>query len=184
MIEKKIRECFAYISSKKLNITEKDIVDRITDRHRWPIRYHTGAPSVERMLPDGGKLQDFFKHDGWIDSQRAVELYVEGYTFIYSGVQYLFPEIKDISNEFAKTFGYSMEANLYLSRGHKSISFPAHQHDYHVIVKNIFGKSLWLNDGEEIIVENQDAIYIPKFGTHQVKEIYDKKASITFNIVE
>lgn len=178
-----ILECFDFIQSKNLKITEKDIIDRITDRHRWPIRYHTGAPSVERMLHDGAKLQDFFFPDGWINSQRAVELYVEGYTFIYSGVQYLFPEITEISNEFGKRFKKPMEANLYLSRGTKSVSFPNHNHEYHVIVKNIFGSALWSLDGEDFILKDQEALYIPQNSYHQVKEIYDKKASLTFNIV-
>ena len=79
-------------------------------------------------------------------------------------------------------FGCEINCNLYFGNGKKSISFDAHDHDYPVLVKNIYGKSKWIIDKEEKMLENQDVIFFDKNVTHQVIEINTPKLSLTCNL--
>ena len=66
--------------------------------------------------------------------------------------------------------------------GKKSVSFEKHQHDYPVIVKNIYGTSKWIIDNKEVILGNQDVIWFDKNTDHQVIEISEPKLSMTCNL--
>ena len=72
--------------------------------------------------------------------------------------------------------------NFYFGNGKKSVSFDKHQHDYSVLVKNVYGKSKWIIDEEEKVLENQDILWFDKNINHQVIEINTPKLSITCNI--
>jgi len=173
------------IARINLEIKEKDILDRIQDRYRWPYTYpydKLPQPSIECINPDGTTHQDFFHKDGWVDSKKAIDLYQEGYTLILSRVHMLFPGIIPISMELGKYVGKEINGNAYFSKGLKSVSFEAHSHNYPVFVKNIYGEVKWIIDGQEIILKEQDAIYFKENTTHQVVEIIEPRLSITFNL--
>ena len=57
--------------------------------------------------------------------------------------------------------------NFYFGNGKKSISFDKHDHDYPVIVKNIYGESKWIIDEKEVVLKNQECIWFDKFVDHQ-----------------
>lgn len=165
-------------------ITEDMILERLRDRYRWPKFYNTGYPSIERIIQDDGlKDQDFFSlDDNHIISKEVIKYYNDGYTFVLSGVQYLFNDIADITDKLSNRFGIEINSNMYISKGTKVVSYPYHDHDYAVIIKNIEGNSKWIIEGNDYILENQNVFFIDKFKNHCVKEIYDKKISITFNL--
>lgn len=173
-----------FIYDMKINIEESAVIERVRDRYRWPRLYNTGCTSIERIVnSNGDKLQDFFsQHDDFVIYEDFLRLYEEGYTFILSGVQYLFNDIATITEKMSTVFGIEINSNMYISKGGKSVSFPYHKHDYSVIVKNVQGKSLWTMDGEEYILEKQNVFYIDKNKWHCVKQIIEPKISITFNL--
>lgn len=180
----KLNDLLQFIYGMKINIEESAVIERVKDRYRWPRLYNTGCPSLERIVnSNGDKLQDFFSyHDDFVIYEDFLRLYEEGYTFILSGVQYLFNDIATITEKMSTVFGIEINSNMYISRGEKIVSFPYHKHDYSVIVKNVQGKSLWTIDGEEYILEKQNVFYIDKNKWHCVKQIIEPKISITFNL--
>lgn len=173
------------IFQHNIAVDEKRILERLNDRHRWPKKYLCGLPSLERIIKDDGlKTQDFFHPIDNYPMLGALEkIYHDGYTIVISQAQWLFDDISVISERLSTFFGYEIQANMYLSKGTKVVSYPYHDHDYSVIIKGIFGKSKWLINDEEKILENQEVFYIDKFVKHCVKEIYDTKFSITFNLL-
>lgn len=169
----------------KISIDEQAILERLNDRHRWPKKYLQGLPSLERIVrEDGFKSQDFFHPVDDYPMHGAVKkIYEQGYTLVISQAQWLFDDVSTITERLSNFFGYEIQANMYLSKGTKVVSYPYHDHDYSVIIKGIFGKSKWVINDEEKILENQDVFFVDKFVKHRVKEIYDIKFSITFNLL-
>ena len=168
-----------------VEITEKDILDRIQDRYRWPYSYpydQSPQPSIECINADGTTHQDFFHKDGWLDSEKAIGLYQEGYTLILSRVHMLFPDTIPIALALGQYVGKEINGNAYFSKGLKSVSFDAHSHDYPVFVKNIYGKVKWVIDNNEVILQKQDSVFFKEHTTHQVTEIIEPRLSITFNL--
>ena len=166
-----------------LNITEEMLLERFVDRYRWPKYYiDPRYPTLERLTETGEKVQDFFWDDGFLQTEKLIDYYNQGYTIIISGVQFLFKDITKISDILMKEFGQEINANCYLSKGTKCVSFPSHNHDYAVIIKNVFGKSEWEIDRKCYLLENQNVFFIDKFKSHCVEKIHDRKCSLTFNL--
>jgi mannose-6-phosphate isomerase-like protein (cupin superfamily) len=182
--DEKLNNLVQFIYNTKLNVHESLVLERVRDRYRWPKFYNTGCPTLERIInKNGDKTQDFFSSfDNFIVYEDFLKFYKEGYTFILSGVQYLFEDIAVITDKMSVIFGVEINSNMYISKGIKSISFPYHDHDYSVIVKNVQGKSLWTIDDKEYVLEKQNVFYIEKNKWHCVKQIIEPKISITFNL--
>jgi hypothetical protein len=180
----KLNRVVNMVYSSPLMISEDMVLERIRDRYRWPKSYPTGCPTIERIARDDGyKEQDFFSPiDECLLYDKFLNLYSQGHTFVISGVQYLFNDIAAITDRLNREFGIEINSNMYISKGSKIISYPYHEHDYSVIIKNIAGKSKWLIDGDEYILEDQNVFFIDKAKWHCVKEIEDFKLSITFNL--
>jgi len=171
------------IASRKINVTEDLLIERLIDRYRWPKFYPTGAPTLERIEHSGEKVQDFFANDGYVDTHEILKFYNDGYTLIISGVQHLFKDIHNITADLYDELGYIVNSNIYFSKGQKKVSFDSHSHEYDVIVKNIAGKSKWIINNQEAYLQDQDVFYITKNIDHCVTEITSTKISITFNLL-
>jgi len=169
----------------RININEKMILERLNDRHRWPKKYLSGLPSLERIIRDDGfKTQDFFHPiDNYPMHGAVKKIYDQGYTLVISQAQYLFDDVSILSDKLSDFFNYEIQANMYLSKGNKIISYPYHDHDYAVIIKGIFGRSKWRIDNEVKILENQNIFFVDRYIKHCVEEIYETKFSITFNLL-
>ena len=180
----KLKRVLTMVYDSPLRISEDMILERIRDRYRWPKGYPTGCPTLERIAgEDGYKEQDFFSPiDNCLLYDKFLKLYSQGHTFVISGVQYLFNDIADITDRLNKEFGIEVNSNIYISKGSKVVSYPYHQHDYSVIIKNIEGSSKWMIDNKEYTLEDQNVFFIDKFKWHCVKEIQEFKLSITFNL--
>lgn len=171
-----------YIINKKVNLTEEDILEKLLDRRRWPKLYPWGQPSIEAINKDGTKHQNFFDEYEYLDSLECIKCYEEGYTLILSDVGELSKDLWLIQEHLNKVYNRYINCNLYFGNGKKSVSFPKHQHEYPVIVKNIYGKSKWIIDQKEVILKDQECIWFDKFIDHQVVEINNAKLSLTYNI--
>ena len=170
------------LSLKQVNVSEKNVLERLLDRYRWPFMYPWGQPSVEAILEDGSKHQKFFSKDGYLDSEECIKCYQEGYTLILSNIGCFSKDTWDIQDKLNKTFKTYINCNFYFGNGKKSISFDKHRHEYPVIVKNIYGSSKWIIDEKEVILKDQDCIFFNKDIDHQVVEINNAKLSMTCNI--
>jgi hypothetical protein len=180
----RLNKVLTMVYNSPLRITEDMVLERIRDRYRWPKSYPTGCPTIERIArADGYKEQDFFSPiDECLMYDKFLNLYKQGHTFVISGVQYLFNDIAAITDKLNKEFGIEINSNMYISKGSKVVSYPYHEHDYAVIIKNIDGRSKWMIDNKEYILEDQNVFFIDKFKWHCVKEIDNFKLSITFNL--
>lgn len=171
-----------YLINKRINLTEDNILEKLLDRKRWPKNYSHGQPSIEAIKEDGTKHQDFFDSDNFLNSLDCIKCYEDGYTLILSDIGELNKDLWLIQQHLNKEFNRYINCNLYFGTGKKSVSFPKHQHDYPVIVKNIYGKSKWIIDEKEILLQDQECIWFDKFIDHQVIEINNAKLSLTCNI--
>ena len=179
MVEDKI---IKKLNSLKVNISEEVILERFLDRYRWPKQYSWGQPSIEAINPNGSKDQDFFHEDGYVDSERCIKRYEDGYSLIISNIGGFCKDTWIIQQILNQHYMRHINCNFYFGNGKKSISFDKHDHDYPVIVKNIYGESKWVIDEKEVILKNQECIWFDKFTKHQVIEISDAKLSMTCNI--
>jgi len=171
-----------YLKDREMNLNEYKVLVRLLDRFRWPKFYPWGQPSVEAINEDGTKHQYFFDDDGYLNSEKCIQCYSEGYSLILSNIGGFCKETWDIQQILKSKFGLNCNCNFYFGNGKKSVSFDKHQHEYPVIVKNIYGNSKWVINEKEVILNDQDVIWFDKFTDHQVVEISDAKLSMTCNI--
>ena len=164
-------------------LTEHNILERLLDRYRWPKLYSRDfQPSVEAIKEDGTKHQDFFDDADYINSLDCIKSYEEGYSLIISNTGTLCKDLWLIQQLLNQNYQRHINCNLYFGNGKKSVSFPKHNHEYPVIVKNIYGTSKWIIDEKEVVLKDQDVIWFDKGVDHQVIEISDAKLSLTCNI--
>jgi len=170
------------LNKVKVKLTEQEVLNRLLDRMRWPKNYLSGQPSVEAIKEDGTKHQDFFDEDLYLNSARAVKCYEEGYSLILSNIGGFNRDTFLVQEVLNDHFQKRINCNFYFGNGLKSVSFEKHNHDYPVIVKNIYGTSKWIIDKREVVLKDQDVIWFEKDTDHQVIEISDAKLSMTCNV--
>ncbi len=173
------------IDNHSLNITEYDVFNFLKIRTRWPIRYSWNQPSVEIITQFNHVSQsNFFDSDGYLIYDEWIKYYKMGFTTIISNVLDLNGELRDLQNKILKYTGTKINGNFYFSSGsldHR-VSFDSHTHNYHVILKPIYGKSKWKISEKEF--ETSEKSFIIKSGEyHQVTECGTKKLSLTLNIL-
>ena len=178
----KLKNLVKKISDMPIDLKEQDILDRLYDRLRWPKAYPWGQPTVEVIQKDGDKHQNFFWEDGYIDSNKCIRYYQDGYTLIFSNIGWFNKETGKIKNELDNASGLNITCNFYFGTGKKSTSFPPHAHVYDVLVKNIYGSSVWSLNNKETTLDKQRVLYVPKGTEHTVMKITDKKLSMTCNL--
>ena len=170
------------ISDLTINLTEQDILDRFYDRLRWPKKYPWGQPSVEVIKEDQEPYQDFFCEDGYIDVEKCLKYYKDGYSLIISRIGWFTKETTQLQNLLSKFYNQTINCNFYFGTGKKTISFPPHSHSYMVLVKNIYGSSTWLINNKKVKLNKQKVLFLERNTTHQVIRIDNKKLSMTCNI--
>ena len=79
-----------------VDLREQDILDRLYDRLRWPKAYPWGQPSIEVIKEDTRPYQDFFLEDGFIDSDKCIKYYQDGYTLVISNIGWFHKETKEV----------------------------------------------------------------------------------------
>ena len=163
---------------------EEDVLDFLKIRRRWPYRYSDNQQSVEIISPVfGTTAKEFFNVDGMFLYDEWKKYYDLGFTTILSNVLDLNSQLRSLSNKIHQYTGNYINGNFYFSSGslkHR-VSFPSHNHDYHVIVKPIYGKSKWEVSGNKFEC-SRESFLIPRGEDHEVYECRDKKLSLTLNI--
>ena len=122
----------------------------------------------------------------FLDFDKWFWFHERGFLTTISHVLDLHPDLRDIEENGREILGFSPFANMYFAR--KSTvdkvtpSFAPHEHAYGVIVKQIYGDSLWLLDGKQFILKPQETIYVPKNTEHAVLNNSTDKLSLTINL--
>jgi hypothetical protein len=171
------------IKNFNINLTEEDILNFLKNKKRWPMRYPWGQPSIEIINNLSINSQTgLFDVDGFLNYENFYNLYELGYTSVISSVLDLNNELRELNKYLHKKIGSIVNANFYFSKGGQTASFKEHQHDYAVIVKQIYGIGYWKINRHELILEPQKSVLLPAECPHEVFKIVDKKLSLTINI--
>lgn len=157
-----------------VNIELQDVINYITTSDKDLI--------IEVIDAQGFKKPESYLYDdnGYPLSAKILSYYELGYTMIISNVGRHFEEVKEVEKIVGNYW-----SNFYFGKGCVGVSpsFPYHNHDYDVVVKNIFGSSVWRVDGEIVNLQDQDVLELPKGTFHQVTDIEKLKLSLTCNLL-
>ena len=168
-----------------LVIDEYKMMELLQMKRRWPLHYSSGQPSVEIINNfNSDNKGEIFDYNGYLNFDTWKHYYDLGFTSIISNVLDLTTELRQLNKQLADSIGKQINGNFYFSKGtiDNKPSFPAHQHDYEVMIKPIFGNSSWLIDDVQINVEPGQIIWLEKNQTHQVIESKEPKLSLTMNV--
>lgn len=174
------------IRNMKINISEEDVLYFLQIRKRWPVKYYSNQPTIEIIDNLGNNISGnslFFDSEGYLIYDKWLEFYNLGYTTIMSNVLDLHKDLRNLDKYLNNSFGKRMNANFYFSKGGQLPSFILHNHEYDVIVKQIYGTGYWVLNNNELVLQEQDTLVIPKQSNHQVYKITDKKLSLTINLM-
>ena len=180
---KQLKNILQALEDVKVVLTEQELLNLLKIRKRWPKFYPvSNTPSIEVINITGLKSSAFFSEDGYLDYNKWFECYQLGYTTIISNVLDLTEDLRNFSKVLMKEIGFIPHSNFYFSRPGKRASFPSHSHPYDVFVKQIYGTSDWIINGEKIRLFSQKTLVSPKNMLHEVVTKKNKKLSLTMNI--
>jgi len=173
------------VDSIPINLTEKDIINFLKIKKRWPYKYTWGQPSVEIIPNQTTNNQNilFYDIDGYLNFERWEYFYNLGFTTIISNVLDLNDDLRFLQKKITEETGLGINGNFYFSKPGKKASFDAHKHEYNVLVKQIYGQSKWKINEETFIMEPQNSCIIPKNSIHQVIDKNENKLSLTINLI-
>jgi len=160
-----------------LELSADSILESFEDIDRWPSHYLNGQQTVDVIDVDPRSL---YRSDGYLNKDLVIEYYNRGHTLVVARVDLLTKELRKFSNLIPSDIFLCI--NIYMSKGKSVISFPEHNHDYDVLVKNVRGSSAWIVNNQKIVLDNQNILCLPKYTNHQVVEIYEPKLSLTCNL--
>ena len=166
------------ISEHEIDIDEEKILDLLQIKYRWP------EPSLEVINQCGKVSNGFFDSKGYIYYDRWKRLYDLGFTSLLNNVMDLTSDLRELDNKLHDLKGSETNANLYLSHGSEvnRSSFDPHNHDYHVIVKPIYGSCIWEVNGRRQIVDPNGVIILTAGTMHAVVENKEPRLSLTINM--
>ena len=171
------------IKNHKINLKEEDVLDFLKIRRRWPIRYSNGQPSVEIIAHNAIlEARHFFDIDNYFNYKNWKPFYDLGFTTIISNTLDLNNELRELNKKLTDETGLRINCNMYFSKPGKIPSFPYHDHEYDVIVKQIYGSSEWRLDDKYFTLTPESTCIIPKNTLHQVLSKNENKLSLTINI--
>ena len=172
------------IGKMNFHIDEYEIFKFLQIKKRWPIHYNDGQPTIEIIDNIGNQSnKGFFNADSYFDFNKWLEIYNLGYTTIMSNILDLHQDLRNLQKYLNNSFGKRMNGNFYFSKGGQLPSFILHNHEYDVIVKQIYGTGHWILNNNELVLQEQNTLVIPARSNHQVYKITDKKLSLTINLM-
>ena len=177
---KKIAERIKLIN---IPLLEDDILDFLKITRRWQYRNSWGHPSIE-MIDSLGRRQSerFYDMKGELIFDVWKQYYDKGFTFILTNILDLTKELRTIDNLVKDQTGWHTWGNFYFSKPGRKASFDSHQHDYDVIVKQIYGNSHWKIGDKNFILRPDEVCFIPAKTNHMVYNKDENKLSLTINI--
>ena len=170
------------VKSSNINLTENDIFDFLKNKKRWPFSYPWNQPSVEVIDTSISVKKDFFDVDGFLNFYNWKKYYDSGYTTILSNILDLNEDLRQLDQKLYDETSLVINGNFYFSKPGQVASFKKHNHNYDVIVKQIYGESEWLLNDVPKKLKAGDVCLVPKNTLHQVINKTSNKLSLTLNI--
>ena len=185
-----LKEMLKIVEDHEVSLTEEDIFNFLKIKRRWPSEYPWKQRSVEVIGQWHQNVgSGFFDYEGLFIYDMWRKYYDAGFTTILSNILDLNSQLRDLAEKLFYYTGTEINGNFYFSLGSSNhrVSFPPHQHEYHVIVKPIYGTCKWrlvhAPHGNTVELDNTTESFIIPAGTsHSVYECLDKKLSLTLNI--
>mgnify|MGYP001198770658 CR=1 FL=1 len=176
--QKYFSECVDIIDAQQIDIDEEKILDLLQIVMRWP------EDSLETINHCGMVSNDYFTNSKYLDYSKWKKLYDLGFTSQLYNVLDLTSQLRELNESLYKVKGSYTSANFYLSKGSttRRPSFNPHHHDYHVIIKPIYGKCKWLIGKDTQDIEPGQIIVLPAFTDHAVTEALEPRLSLTLNV--
>ena len=166
------------IREHEITLDEDGILDLLQIKYRWP------EPALEVINQCQKKSDGFFDSRGYVYYEKWKRLYDLGFTSLLSNIMDLTAELRSLDDKLFEYKGSETNANMYLSAGttkHRA-SFDPHNHDYHVIVKQIYGTCTWIINGKSQEANPSDVLIIPAGTMHSVAENKEPRLSLTMNL--
>ena len=166
------------IENHSISLTEEKILDLLQIRYRW------ARGSIETINACGRVSMDYYSNDGSLDFYKWKKLYDLGFTSHITDVMDVTSELRELDNKLFEVRGSRTISNFYIGKGNSTsrVSFPPHNHDYHVIVKPIYGVCTWLIGNETQKVGPGDIIVLPSYTPHAVLDAPEPRLSLTLNL--
>tara|TARA_B100000029_G_C17441411_1_gene911593 strand:+ start:518 stop:1063 length:546 start_codon:yes stop_codon:yes gene_type:complete len=171
------------VKKVKVPLVEEDILDFLKITRRWQYRNTWGHPSIE-MIDSIGRRQSerFFDTKGELIYDIWKQYYDKGFTFILTNILDLTKELREIDQLTRDQTGWHTWGNFYFSKPGRLASFGLHEHDYAVIVKQIYGNSHWQVGDKKFILKPDEVCVIPEKTKHMVYNKNENKLSLTINL--
>ena len=166
------------IKEHEITLDEDGILDLLQIKYRWP------EPALEVINQCQKKSDGFFDSRGYVYYEKWKRLYDLGFTSLLSNIMDLTAELRSLDDKLFEYKGSETNANMYLSAGttkHRA-SFDPHNHDYHVIVKPIYGTCTWVINRKSQEVDPSDVLIIRAGTMHSVVENKEPRLSLTMNL--
>lgn len=166
------------IKDSPVNLTEQQVLDLLQIKFRWPV------DSVETINQYQKKSTEYYDSRGFLIYERWKRLYDVGFTSILCNVLDLTQELRDLQDRLRLLRGSETNGNLYFTKGtrHLRASYDLHAHDYDVVVKIIYGSSLWQIGEQRFSAEPGDILVIPQHTPHCVLENPEPRLTLTLNM--
>ena len=192
-----IKKFVDYVEQSTVNITEEMVFEWLKIRRRWPLngicptlKHQPWVETVAVLTNAGIKTNSFYSTHNiaglYLDFDKWFWFHERGFLTTIADVLDLHKDLRDIEDQGREILGFTPHANFYFARKSKvdqsTPSFAPHDHPYPVVVKQIYGESLWLLDGKQFILKPQETIYVPRNTEHGVLENSTDKLSLTINL--
>lgn len=166
------------VKNSTVVLTEQQVLDLLQIKFRWPV------DSVETINQYQKKSAEYFDSRGYLIYERWKRLYDAGFTSILCNVLDLTQELRDLQDRLRLLRGSETNGNLYFTKGtrHLRASFDLHAHDYDVVVKIIYGSSLWQIGDQRFSAEPGNILVIPQHTPHCVLENPEPRLTLTLNM--
>jgi len=122
---------------------------------------------------------------GLVDSRRALELFADGATVVFQGLQRYWPPLTELVAELELELGHPCQANAYLTPP-GSQGFAVHSDTHDVFVFQTAGSKLWEVHGqdgpEEVLLEPGLSMYLPTGTPHAARAQETVSLHVTIGI--
>jgi mannose-6-phosphate isomerase-like protein (cupin superfamily) len=167
----------------RIPLQEDDVLDLLQIRKRWPLKYPWGQYGVEILNSNGILVFPFYSYDGYFVYEEWKKYYDNCFMTVLNSVLDLTKELRELDLICKRLIGDTVNANFVFAKpGGQKISYTMHEHDFDVVVKQIYGTGHWLVGGEEVTLKANDTLLVPRFTRHEVVKTTDKKLSIGITI--
>lgn len=171
---------------EKLNISlsPEELKNFLKISRRWPLHYYGDKQKTVEIIDNYGEMRinDFFDYKGYLIYEKWQKYYDLGFTSIISHCNDLNENLRNLNDLILNFTGNIPNINIYFSKGLQKNSFDKHKHNYFVIVKQIYGESLWKINDETIFLKNQGVLFLPKETYHEVLDNKIERMSLTISL--